>query len=86
MPKKGKLRGAWADLLPQESTKRQVIPHEKTPWGCRYCKSPLLRFSSPANLHMHVSKMHPLLFSGLALELGRMTTYYEELCFRSTSS
>ena len=30
MPK-GKLSGAWADLLPQESTKRKVIPHENTP-------------------------------------------------------
>ena len=64
MPKKGKLSGAWADMLPQESTKRKVIPHEKKPWGCRYCKSPLIRFSTPANLRMHVSKKHPLLKKG----------------------
>ena len=64
MPNKGKLSGAWADLLPQESTKRKVIPHENKPWGCRYCKSPLIRFSTPANLRMHVSKMHPLLKKG----------------------
>ena len=46
MPKQNKLRGDWADILPQESTKTNKAKIEPSPWRCRYCKSALVRACS----------------------------------------
>ena len=64
MPKQNKLRGDWADILPQESTKTNKAKIEPPPWRCRYCKSALVRFGLAGSLRRHVSTIHPLLKKG----------------------
>ena len=64
MPKQNKLRGDWADILPQESTKTNKAKIEPSPWRCRYCKSALVRFGLASSLRRHVSTIHPLLKKG----------------------
>ena len=57
MPKQNKLRGDWADILPQESTK--TSPH-----GAVATTNPPLfgsEFGLAGSLRRHVSTTHPLL-------------------------
>ena len=61
MAKQNKLRGDWANLLPQESTKTKQPKIETSPWRCRYCKTDLVRFKLASSLRRHVSTIHPLL-------------------------
>ena len=64
MPKKSKLRGAWSNILPQESIKGSTTRYEMEPWRCRFCNSALIRFSTTANLRVHITKKHNLVRTG----------------------